>query len=203
MVYRRFEKDVWSALKKGGTAVIPTDTIYGIAASALSRRAVERVYRLRRRSPKKPMIVLLSSAGELRRFGVWTDAAANALLRRVWPGKVSVIFSVKGARFRYLHRGTSTIAFRVPAVRPLRALLRKTGPLVAPSANTEGKPPAKTIEEAKAFFGGNVDAYVYTGKCISRPSTVVKLQRNRFVLIRRGAGDESLRRAKVRSIIHP
>ena len=73
-------------LAKGGVGVIPTDTIYGIVGPALRKDAVERIYRLRKRDPGKPMIILISSADELSKFGIEPTPEALKVLQRVWPG---------------------------------------------------------------------------------------------------------------------
>lgn len=174
-------------LGAGGIVVIPTDTIYGIVGSAFKRKTVEKIYALRRRNLKKPMIILLVSPRDLARFGIRPDARIKTLLGRWWPGKVSVILPVLSKKFFYLHRGTRTLAFRVPKPKWLRALLQKTGPLVAPSANPEGEPPARTIREAKKYFGDRVALYVGGGKSVSRPSTVVALRNGKIAVLRRGA----------------
>ena len=68
-----------------------------------------------------------------------------------------------------------------------KGLTRKTGPLVAPSANLEGKEPAKTIEQAKEYFGDNVDFYVDTGQLESKPSTLIKIVDENNMILRQGA----------------
>lgn len=185
-------------IARGGVGVLPTDTIYGIVGSALNHDAVRRIYALKRRNLKKPMIILIASPEELRRFGVVLDVGSKKILKDVWPGQVSVVFplargrfprrSVAG-RFGYLHRGTSSLAFRLPKPVWLRALLKKTGPLVAPSANTEGAPPAKTIREAKKYFGDRVDFYVDIGRLQAKPSTLITVARGagKIAVLRRGA----------------
>ncbi len=174
-------------LRAGGIAVIPTDTIYGIVGSALKKSTVEKIYALRKRNPKKPMIILIASPRDLARFGIRPDAFTKKLLGRWWPGKVSVIFSAPSKKFSYLHRGTRTLAFRVPEPKWFRALLRKTGPLVAPSANPEGEAPARTVREAKKYFGERVALYAGGGKSASKPSTVVALRKGKIVVLRKGA----------------
>ena len=176
-----------SILKHGGIAVIPTDTLYGIVARALDKKVVQRLYRIRRKTPKKPFIILISSREDLTAFGVKPNAAASGFLRCVWPGKVSVILHCTGKKYSYLHLGTKTLAFRLPQSRKLRALLKKTGPLVAPSANEEGKPPARTIVEARKYFGNRVDLYV-NGRTTRAPSTLVSLLSGTPQVIRAGAG---------------
>lgn len=175
------------ALQQGGLAVLPTDTIYGIVAKALDKRAVKRLYALRRTSSKKPFIILISSLRDLAAFGLEPSATELHFLSRVWPGKMSVVLRASGKRFGYLHRGTNTLAFRLPKKKSLQALLRKTGPLAAPSANPEGEKPAETVAEAKAYFGNQVDAYVAAGRGTNIPSTLVSLIGGKPVVIRRGS----------------
>ncbi|MEK7110338.1 MAG: L-threonylcarbamoyladenylate synthase [Patescibacteria group bacterium] len=174
-------------LKRGGIGVLPTDTLYGVVGSALRRKTVERIYKLRKRNPKKPFIVLIGSMLDVRRFGVALDSQTLGVLRTLWPGPVSIILPVKTKKLAYLHRGTKTIAFRLPRPKALRRLLKKTGPLVAPSANPEGKPPALTVAEARAYFGENVDFYVAGGRRDVPPSTLIELRDGRVVVLRAGA----------------
>jgi len=180
-------------LKRGGIGVLPTDTMYGIVGRALNKKTVERIYVLRKRNPKKPMIILIAHVGDVARFGVALDAQTKKILDHVWPGKVSVVLpqSVGNKKlvkkFRYLHRGTRSLAFRLPEPAWLRALLLKTGPLVAPSANFEGRPPARTVKEAKRYFGDKVQFYVDIGRLASKPSTLVAAERGIIRVLRPGA----------------
>lgn len=171
----------------GGIGVLPTDTIYGIVGSAMKNDVVQRIYSIRDRSQSKPMIVLIRSIKALSSFNVELSSNDKKALKKVWPGKVSVILPCKGQKFSYLHRGLNTIAFRVPEDRGLRKLIAKTGPLVAPSANREGEIPARNIEEAENYFGDNVDFYEDGGERISEPSTLVRLISGKFEIIREGA----------------
>lgn len=193
---RRINQDIITMLNDGGVGVLPTDTIYGIVGSALNPKTVERIYKLRRRNAKKPMIVLIGSVRDLNLFGIKPSPATTKLLKKFWPGKVSIILplSIKNResrammkKIRYLHRGTKTLAFRFPSPSWLRRLLAKTGPLVAPSANWEGKPPAHTIKEAKKYFNNKIDFYVNAGRLYSRPSTLIKISRRKVVILRKGA----------------
>ena len=180
-------ESVKTVLKSGGVGVLPTDTLYGLVGQALSRRTVSRIYRLRKRNPKKPMIVLISSRADLKKLGVMVNGQMSKVFKKLWPGKVSIVLPCNTKRFSYLHRGRKTLAFRLPAERSLRKLLKLVGPLVAPSANVEGKPPARTISEAKKYFGDNVDFYVTAGRLASKPSTLVALTDKGLAVIRRGS----------------
>lgn len=182
-------KDLVDVLKRGSIAVIPTDTIYGIVCSALNKDSVEKVYSIRNRRPDKPVIILISSLEDLTRFGITVTEKERAFLQKVWPGKVSVILPCETSSFSYLHRGTNSLAFRLPDKADLLELLKETGPLIAPSANPEGEKEAKTIEEAKNYFGDLVAVYQNGGALESKPSTLVRLQDGDFEVIRQGAVD--------------
>lgn len=174
-------------LKKGGVGIVGTDTTYGLVGSALRPGTVKRIYKLRERDSRKPMIVLISSLQDLDIFKIEVDGPLQQTLSRLWPEKVSVILSCQDNRFKYLHRGTETLAFRLPQKEELINLLRETGPLVAPSANPEGQPPAETIEEAKKYFGDKVDFYLDAGRLDGLPSTLVALEDGKMVTKRAGA----------------
>lgn len=165
-----------------------TDTVYGIVTRAHDKKAVERLYRIRRKTPKKPFIILVDSVTRLKEFGVRTAPAQLAFLKRIWPGKVSVILPCPLERFAYLHRGTKALAFRLPRSKRLQALLKEVGPIVAPSANPEGEKPAENIQEAKAYFGDTVTHYVSSsGKADKVPSTLVSLLGKTTEVLRAGS----------------
>ncbi len=173
-------------IKKGGVGVIPTDTIYGLVGKALLRKIVKRVYKLKQRNPKKPSIILISKVDDLKLFRIELDENTKKFLQKYWPGKVSVIFPCPYKKFSYLHRGTETLAFRLPGYPELVDLLKKTGPLIAPSANPESEEPAKTIKEAKNYFGEKVDFYADVGQLESLPSTLISIKDEKVKVLRQG-----------------
>ncbi len=173
-------------LRSGGIGILPTDTLYGIVGRAESKEAIARIYQVKQRNLKKPLIVLISSFLDLKKFGIKLGAEEKKRLERFWPGKVSVILPSASRKFSYLHRGRKSLAFRLPKKKRLLELIKKTGPLVAPSANPEGKPPAQTIKEARNYFGRKVDFYVSAGKLKSPASTLIKLKGKRLSVLRSG-----------------
>lgn len=169
-------------------AVIPTDTLYGLVAPALDPEAVGLVYALKGRAPEKPCIILISEISELFKFGIIPTKAAATFLSKVWPGPVSVVLPCLSEELAYLHRGTHSLAFRIPGEASLRELLQKAGPLIAPSANPEGQPVAHTIEEARAYFGDKIGEYVDGGFLDGLPSTLVDFSVSPAKLLRHGRG---------------
>lgn len=176
-----------TVIKNGGVVVMPTDTIYGIVASALLPKAVEKVFYLRKRDSHKPVIILIADFSDLEQFSITIDGQLRKFLSTVWPGAVSVVLPTEITGFTHLHRGTRTLAFRLPNNDSLRAFLRQSGPLIVPSANLAGEPPATTIEDAKKYFGDAVDLYIDGGKRENNPSTLAKWTPDGIAILRQGA----------------
>ncbi len=165
-------RQVIKILKNGGIGIIPTDTIYGLVGSAYSKEAIKRIYKIKNRDKKKKSIILISSIADLKKFNIKLTSIQKLVLGKYWPGKVSIILN--------------GIAFRLPAKKSLIEILKKTGPLVAPSANIEGLPPAKNIKQAKEYFGNIVDFYLSGGTLESEPSTLIEVNKYGSVKVLRG-----------------
>ncbi|MFA6422368.1 MAG: tRNA pseudouridine(55) synthase TruB [Candidatus Buchananbacteria bacterium] len=183
--------DALHELKAGQVAVMPTDTIYGLLGQALNKKTVERIYKLKKRAPDKPAIILISSIEDIKLFGIKLTKEENEVVNNLWPGKVSIVLPCKSKKNSYLHRGTNTLAFRLPKKKDLILLLKQTGPLIAPSANPEGFSPAKSIKQAKNYFNNDVDLYI-AGRSNSEPSTLVKIEKGKLIILRTGAVKISL-----------
>jgi O-6-methylguanine DNA methyltransferase len=265
-------------LKEGAIGVIPTDTIYGICTSAFNKKSVEKVYKLRKRNPNKPCIILISSLEDLNKFNIRLTLWQKKILEKLWPGKISVILSTRikrpnilpessdrmeltrieqpnnnypkkrpngnetfgpnsgnlfgqysgnenifgpnsgnsfgphlgsnkefgqnsgkifgyhsGNNLYYLHRGTNSLAFRIPKNKLILNILKISGPLIAPSANWEGYEPAKNIKEAKKYFGNKV-FYLDRGDLISKPSSLIDLRTKKIQILREGEGIKKIKR---------
>jgi L-threonylcarbamoyladenylate synthase len=157
----------------GGVAIIPTDTLYGIVASAFDPDAIDRIYDLKQRNPDKPLIVLISDIAQLEQFGVVVSSELEGRLHAYWPGAYSIILPVIDEQFEYIHRGTNGIAFRYPDSQELLDFISQTGPIVAPSANPENMRPARNATEARVYFGTDVDCYVEGDDLSGKASTII------------------------------
>ena len=137
-------------LRSGGVAVIRTDTLYGLVASADIEAAVERVYDIKGRDANKSCIVLLDDMRSAYGRGEELDTDAHR-----YHSDVPTSFLIDGGGAPgWLLRENHQLAYRVPNDLDLRQFLAATGPLIAPSANPQGQPPARTIAEAQDYFGG-------------------------------------------------
>jgi L-threonylcarbamoyladenylate synthase len=181
------DPDLVDCLQKGGVVVLPTDTLYGIVALAANKNSVEQVYTLRERAVGKPSIILVAGVSQIEDTSLWTPLHKR-LAEAYWPGPLSLVAPVSSETPLYLHRGTKSLAYRVPGTTSLRELLFKTGPLIAPSANPEGLPPATTLELAQKYFGEHVDGYVDGGDLSgAQASTVVGVVDDKIQVFRQGS----------------
>ncbi len=168
------DENLEKVLKAGGVVVMPTDTLYGIVGSALNKNTVEKIYEIRKRQSEKPCIVLVGSVDELKKFGISVSEIQKNIFAK-FEGPTSVVLDCTNEEFEYLHRGTKTLAFRIPASQELRNLLLTTGPLIAPSANIEKFPQSESVEDARKYFGDKVDMYIDAGPIVSKASKVIRL----------------------------
>lgn len=176
-----YPPELIGTLKDGGVAIIRTDTIYGIVGRADDQATVERIFHVKNRTPEKSPIVLISDPSEM--FDTY-DTPTLTALQPYWPGPNSIILPSKNGP-PWITRGNGSIAYRLPSGTALQALIREVGPLTAPSANPESLPPAKTIEQAKQYFGDTVD-YYYDGGAVNSltPSSLFRYDNDTFVRLR-------------------
>lgn len=172
-------------LQNGAVGVVPTDTIYGLAACAIDQQAVSRLYKLKHRE-HKPGTVIAANIEQLVELGI--KARYLKAVEQFWPNPISVIIP-SGAELAYLHQGKFGLACRVvKSPRELLNLLSITGPLLTSSANQPGEPPPNTIVQAQKYFGDNVDFYVDGGDLSShQPSTVIRIVDDAVEVLRPGA----------------
>ncbi|MFA6586013.1 MAG: L-threonylcarbamoyladenylate synthase [Candidatus Paceibacterota bacterium] len=187
------DKNLIKVLREDGVVIMPTDTIYGMVGKAQSRNAVERIYKIRQRSPDKPCIILIGDIEELQKFSVVLSEKQKEEIKKYWftlsevegPRATSIVLDCIDDDFEYLHRGTKTLAFRMPFQKLLRELLLKVGPLIAPSANPEARLPALNIDEAKEYFGNLVDLYIDGGTVLNKHSKLIKLNEDGSISVLR------------------
>jgi L-threonylcarbamoyladenylate synthase len=177
------DPELITLIKNGAIGVLPTDTVYGVVARAADKTAVARLYQLKSRD-HKPGTVVAASVEQLLELGV--PQSHMQKVQHLWPNPISVETPL-GDNLAYSHQDTGRQAFRVVAEPNLRALLEQTGPLVTSSANQPGEPTSVTVQEAKDYFGDQVDFYVDGGDLSGRPSsTLVKVSDEGIEVIRQG-----------------
>lgn len=170
-------------LRRGGVAVIPTDTVYGLAVDGGNRLAVERLYRLKRRPPGKPLVRLLASRRAV--LPLLSTPGEIRLLERFWPGPLTVILTTPEGETR---------GYRMPDHGLVRRLIRESGiELAASSANRSGQPVITSPRAVQEIFAGEVDLIIDDGELSGRASTVLDLSVTPPRLLREGpVGKEEL-----------
>jgi L-threonylcarbamoyladenylate synthase len=179
-------EDVVNALKENKITVFPTDTLYGILANALDKNIVEKVYKIKKRNPEKPYLILVSSINQINIFNPFISEKEKKVLEH---GGITVVLKLKEPdRWSYLHRGTESLAFRIPKNGLILQILKEVNiPLIAPSANPEGLSPAKDVQEAFNYFKDSIDLY-FDGGTIenTKPSTIIKFEDENLIILREG-----------------
>jgi protein-tyrosine phosphatase len=194
------------ALAEGRLVAFPTETVYGIGASACRPDAIERLRALKDREQKSPFSLAIKSAEEAIDFVPDMSPLARRLARRCWPGPVTLVVdshhreglaSQLPDAVRALVAPNGTVGLRVPANDILLDVLRMlAGPIALTSANRRGEPDAVTAEDVKRAVGDDVALILDDGPCrYGQPSSVVRVYDTKFEILREGVVAEgTLRR---------
>jgi len=151
------------AIGRGELVVIPTDTVYGVAADAFSPAAVQRLLDAKGRDRTAPPPVLVPGIPTLDALTEFVPDEVRALVARFWPGGLTVVLRARPTLDWDLGETRGTVAVRMPNQRIALELLAETGPLAVSSANRTGEPAAMTAAEAEAQLGESVAVYLEAG----------------------------------------
>ena len=190
------------ALKTGRLVMLPTETVYGLAADASNPQAVARIFEAKGRPRFNPLIAHVANALDAEAVAVF-DERARALAEAFWPGPLTIVAPVRDReRVCDLARaGLDSVAVRVPGHPRARAVIAAFGgAVVAPSANRSGRPSPTTFEDALEETGHSVGAAVDGGPCaVGVESTVVSVLDGRVALLRPG----SVTREEIEAVVGP
>ena len=176
-----------SALKSGRLVVMPTDTVYGLAADAFDSLAVTALLAAKNRGRDMPVGVLVGSWHTIEGLVYYLDDAARELIRAFWPGALSLVVQQAPSLQWDLGDARGTVMLRMPLQPVALELLRETGPLAVSSANVSGWPPATTAQLAQVQFGALVDVYLDGGPSQQQAaSTIVDLTSTAPRILREG-----------------
>lgn len=176
------------ALGRGGLAIIPTDTVYGIAADAFDADAVAGLLAAKGRGRDMPPPVLLANPETLDALAVRIPEWARALAEEFWPGPLTLVCHQQASLLWDLGETRGTVAVRVPDDGVALAVLERTGPLAVSSANKTGLPAALDADAAEAMLGDDVAVIVDSGPVDGgEPSTILDATHFRPRVLRLGA----------------
>lgn len=164
------------SLQRGELVVLPTDTVYGVAANAFDATAVAALLAAKGRGRQSPPPVLIPSAKTLPGLASEMPDVALRLADAFWPGALTMIFKAQPSLVWDLGETRGTVALRVPNHKIALALLEETGPLAVSSANLTGEPAATNCQQAADYLGKSVAVYLDAGQSpVGESSTILDL----------------------------
>lgn len=181
---------VAAALLAGGAVVVPTDTVYGVAALPDIRSATDQLFALKGRATATPLAVLCADVDQALDLAQLADErAVRAVAERWWPGPLTLVLPRRIGMPLYLGEPEHTIGLRVPDHDLVRSVARAVGPIAATSANRHGEPTATTVVEAMAALGPGIALAVDGGPLPVTASTVIDATATPWRVLRPGPID--------------
>lgn len=175
------------ALKSGEVIGYPTDTVYALGCDPLDRKAIDKLYQVKRMPKSQPLALICSDFSQLTEYAQ-LDNAQYHLLKRVLPGPYCFIMLAARGTPRTLHLRDRTVGIRVPAAPIAVALVRELGhPIISTTAAHHGDPPSLDAGDVAARFP-SIEVILDAGPCGGEPSTVVDLSQGVIEVLREGAG---------------
>lgn len=163
-----------TALRAGELTVLPTDTVYGVAADAFDPAAVRRLLRAKGRGGDKPPPVLVAAVTTLDALATKVPAFAREMVAELWPGPLTLVCRQQPSLTWDLGDTRSTVAIRMPDAQLALEVIKQIGPLAVSSANRSGMPAAVSITEAREMLGTAVRIYLDGGAATTMvPSTIL------------------------------
>lgn len=181
-------KEACRLLNDGQVVSIPTETVYGLAASLHHPQAIDRIFSLKKRPSNNPLIIHLSSVQSVSDFALKLPEDFLLLAESFWPGPLTMILPIRENQIpNQVRAGLPTAAFRIPDHSLTLKILEQVGPLVMPSANLSGKPSATQSAHVETDFGSTFPV-VDGGSCLCGvESTILCHVENRWQIARLGA----------------
>ena len=175
-----------AALRGGRVVVVPTETVYGLAASPAVAGATARIFALKGRQANVPLAVLCAAADQALDLADQPSDALRAAAKRCWPGPLTLVLRRRPGLGYELGEPATTIGVRCPDHPVMQALAREVGPLATTSANVHGKPTPEFAGEVAELFGDGVALVLDGGPCAGLPSTVIDATSDPWQVLREG-----------------
>ena len=181
-------QDAAALIRKGGVMAFPTRCLYGLGADAFNPDAVNRIFEIKQRPAKNPILILIDDPNRLKSLVTHISEAAKAISKRFWPGRVTLVFNASAKVPDTLTAGTGKIGIRL-AGHPVAAALARAiqGPITGTSANVSGFPGCHQIEDLQPTVTKQLDLILDAGPLHGgRGSTVVDVTGNIPRVLREG-----------------
>lgn len=189
---KEINKKVSDFIKEGKIIIYPTDTVYGLICDAKNKKAVQKVFKIKKRDPKKPLPLFVRDLKMAKKFAR-IDKKQEKFFKNFWPGKTTMVLERKGKEEIY-GVDKKTIAIRIPKYKPLNCLLKDISrPVAQTSANISGGANPDSIKEVlkqfrekphTKFGGGHPDLIIDGGTLSKKSSTVIDLTKPKPEILR-------------------
>jgi L-threonylcarbamoyladenylate synthase len=160
-----------SILKAGGVVAFPTETVFGIGALMAKPKAIQRIYKIKKRPKNKPLQVLVASLSQAKKLGKFGPQALFLAIKR-WPGPLTLVVYKTKRVPKLITGGSDKVGLRIPKHRTIIELIRKCGPIAATSANMAGEKPSLTARAVRKKLK-NLDYYLPGKVRTGKPSKVI------------------------------
>jgi L-threonylcarbamoyladenylate synthase len=177
-----------SIIRNGGVVVFPTRSLYGLGADAFNSESVSRVFNIKKRPERKPILVLIEDKDKLDRFVEHVPHSASVIMKRFWPGRVSIVFKAKKGFPVDLTSGTGKIGIRLPGHHIASELVKAAGcPITGTSANLSGRAGCFQINDLESKIADRVDLILDAGPLKGGAgSTVIDITGEVPLILRQG-----------------
>jgi tRNA threonylcarbamoyl adenosine modification protein (Sua5/YciO/YrdC/YwlC family) len=177
-------------IRRGGVAVVPTDTVYGLACTLSDHKAIQRIYALKDLDPKKPLAILVADVASVSRYARGISTPTYRMMKRVLPGPYTFIFEATREIPKIMLRKRKTIGIRVPDNAIVLSLLAELDePLLTTSIRTPDAQFVNDPLEIDTQLGNQVDLVIDGGILLPHPSTIVDFSSGEPELLRSGKGE--------------
>jgi len=177
-----------AVVRSGGVIAFPTRCLYGLGADAFNAEAVARIFRIKQRSRRNPILILIDQTSRLEQLASQISPAAGRLMEHFWPGRMTLVFKAREAVPPYLTAGSGKIGIRLPGHPVAAALVQALQtPLTGTSANLSGSPGCRRIEDLEFQIANRLDLILDAGALKGgRGSTVVDVTVDPPKILREG-----------------
>ncbi len=175
-------------ISKGGIVAFPTESFYGLGVDATNSDAIKRLFRVKKRDPDLPILVFISSLGELPKYAASIPTKAKRMGEKFWPGGLTMLFKSSPAFPSVLTAGKEKVGIRISGHPLVGALLRALNfPITGTSANISGSPPCIKAEEVEEYLDNDLDLILDGGVTQGKyPSTILDVTTDPPLIIREG-----------------
>ena len=174
---RRALNNAKDVILSGGVVALPTESFYGLSVSVMDEDAIQRLMLIKKRPERNPILILISAVDELDRYVLQAPPVAGKLIRRFWPGGLTLVFQGRESLSPMLTSGTGQIGVRLSSHPVPTELARLTGvAITGTSANVSGESPCRSAPEVMEALGQDIDLVIDGGETQGgNPSTVLDI----------------------------